>query len=111
MIWIVLVVILLACVYLPGLWVRRIMRKYAAPEDRYREQGTGAELARHLLDRFDLANVKVEETEIGDHYDPEAQAVRLTPDNFGKHSLTAVTVAAHEVGRPRPGLRAVRRAA
>jgi Zn-dependent membrane protease YugP len=42
--------------------------------------------------------VKVEETAAGDHYDPEAKAVRLSPDNFGGCSLTAVTVAAHEVG-------------
>jgi len=98
MIWVVLAFILLACVYLPGLWVRQVMRKYEAPADRYREQGSGAELARHLLDRFDMRKVKVEETDIGDHYDPEAQAVRLSADNFGGHSLTAITVAAHEVG-------------
>jgi Zn-dependent membrane protease YugP len=42
--------------------------------------------------------VKVEETDKGDHYDPEAKAVRLSPGNFSGHSLTAVTVAAHEVG-------------
>ena len=27
--------------------------------DRYREKGSGAELARHLLDRFELGDVKV----------------------------------------------------
>jgi len=98
MVWLILAVVLLACVYLPGLWVRQVMRKYASPEDRYREQGSGAELARHLLDRFDMKQVKVEQTEIGDHYDPQEQVVRLSPDNYGGHSLTAVTVAAHEVG-------------
>jgi Zn-dependent membrane protease YugP len=60
--------------------------------------GTGAELARHLLDRFDMKHIKVETTERGDHYDPETKAVRLTPDKFSGKSLTAVTVAAHEVG-------------
>ena len=35
---------------------------------------------------------------MGDHYDPMTKTVRLTPDNFDKKSLTAVTVAAHEVG-------------
>lgn len=98
MIWAILIVVVLACVYLPSLWVRHVLAKYSKPENRYREKGSGAELARHLLDRFDLGSVKVEETDIGDHYDPEAKAVRLTPDNFSGHSLTAVTVAAHEVG-------------
>ncbi len=98
MLWVILLLIVAVCVALPGLWVRHVMQKYSAPADRYREQGSGGELARHLLDRFDLADVKVEETPAGDHYDPAARAVRLTPGNFSGHSLTAVTIAAHEVG-------------
>lgn len=74
------------------------MKKYSEPADRYKDQGNGGELARHLLDRFDLGDVKVEETPDGDHYDPVAKAVRLTPGNYTGYSLTAVTVAAHEVG-------------
>ncbi|MEM9209642.1 MAG: zinc metallopeptidase, partial [Pseudomonadota bacterium] len=63
-----------------------------------RYPGTGAELARLLLDRHDMQSVRVEETERGDHYDPRDKTVRLTPDKFGGRSLTAITVAAHEVG-------------
>lgn len=74
------------------------MKKYAEPVDRYRDKGNGAELARHLLDRFDLGDITVEETSAGDHYDPAARAVRLSPGNYRGYSLTAVTVAAHEVG-------------
>jgi Zn-dependent membrane protease YugP len=92
----VLTLILLAVVFGPGLWVKRVMRKYSEPADRYRE--SGAQLARQLLDAFQLTHVKVERTEIGDHYDPKDKAVRLTPDKFDSRSLTAVTVAAHEVG-------------
>lgn len=55
-------------------------------------------MTRHLLDRFDMKHIKVDSTELGDQYDPEANAVRLTPDNFSGKSLTAVTMAAHEVG-------------
>jgi Zn-dependent membrane protease YugP len=98
MIWVILVILLIACIALPGLWVKRVLAKYSEPADRYLDKGSGAELARHLLDRFELSDVKVEETAAGDHYDPEAKAVRLSPDNFGGCSLTAVTVAAHEVG-------------
>jgi Zn-dependent membrane protease YugP len=98
MIWIVLALLLLALVVLPGFWVRRVLSRYSEPADRYTERGSGGELARHLLDRFELMDVGVEMTETGDHYDPEARMVRLTPDKFRGHSLTAITVAAHEVG-------------
>lgn len=98
MFWIVLLLIIALCVFLPSLWVKHVMEKYRQPADRYREQGSGGELARHLLDRFGLGDVGVEETSAGDHYDPVAKAVRLTPDNYSGYSLTAVTVAAHEVG-------------
>jgi Zn-dependent membrane protease YugP len=37
-------------------------------------------------------------TDKGDHYDPIAKVVRLSADNFNGRSVTAVTVAAHEVG-------------
>jgi Zn-dependent membrane protease YugP len=42
--------------------------------------------------------VATEVTDKGDHYDPTAKVVRLSPDNFNGRSLTAVTIAAHEVG-------------
>jgi Zn-dependent membrane protease YugP len=98
MVWAILIILLLGCVFLPSMWVKHVLRKYSKPADRYRDKGSGAELARHLLDRFELNDVKVEQTEAGDHYDPQAKAVRLTPDNYAGHSLTAITVAAHEVG-------------
>ncbi|WP_394149409.1 zinc metallopeptidase [Vibrio maritimus] len=98
MLWIILLLLIATVVFGPGLWVKHVMEKYSQPADRYREQGSGAELARHLLDSFGLDNVDVEETTQGDHYDPAAKAVRLTPNNYSGHSLTAVTVAAHEVG-------------
>jgi len=89
-------VLILALIFGPGWWVRNVMSRYSNPADRY--AGTGGELARHLLDRLDLEHVKVEETAEGDHYDPQEKAVRLTPDKLNGCSLTAVTVAAHEVG-------------
>jgi len=92
----IFVLIVLAVVFGPGLWVRRIMNRYSQPEDRY--SGTGAQLARHLLDKSGLESVSVELTADGDHYDPEDKAVRLTEDKHNGHSLTAITVAAHEVG-------------
>jgi len=60
--------------------------------------GTGGEFARHILDEMKLGHVKVEQTDSGDHYDPEAKAVRLLPKHFGGKSLAAVVIAAHEAG-------------
>jgi len=93
---IVVLAVILIVVFGPGLWVRRVMERYSHPADRY--AGTGAHLARHLLDKHGLETVVVESTPAGDHYDPEAKAVRLTEDKFNGRSLTAITVAAHEVG-------------
>lgn len=92
----IFVLIVLGIVFLPGVWVQHVLDKYSKPADRY--GGTGAELARHLLDLHGLKAIAVEETNAGDHYDPVEKAVRLTPDKFNGRSLTAITVAAHEVG-------------
>ena len=92
----VIALVVIAVVFGPGIWVQRVLKRYAQPADRYK--GSGAQLARHLLNRNGLSEVSVEKTTDGDHYDPEAKAVRLTEDKFDGHSLTAITVAAHEVG-------------
>lgn len=96
MFYLIIVVLVVALILGPAYWVKYTLKKYSYPEDRY--PGTGAELARILLDWANLQQVKVEETESGDHYDPIAKVVRLTPDKFNGKSLTAITVAAHEVG-------------
>jgi Zn-dependent membrane protease YugP len=85
-----------ALALLPQLWVRRVITSHGA--DRPDFPGTGGEFARHVLDKMSLGHVKVEETDLGDHYDPEAKAVRLTPQHFKGRSLAAVVVAAHEAG-------------
>jgi len=91
-----LVIIVCIVVFGPQLWTRRVFAQHSVPRSDY--PGTGAELARHLLDRLDMKHIKVEMTEMGDHYDPATKTVRLMPDKFSGKSLTAVTVAAHEVG-------------
>ncbi len=92
----IFIAVLCVVVFGPSIWVSRIIDRYSVPADRY--SGTGAQLARHLLDRHGLKTVGVEQTEHGDHYDPEAKCVRLSGDKFDGRSLTAITVAAHEVG-------------
>jgi uncharacterized protein len=89
-------VVFIALAILPTLWVKAVLARYSAERPDF--PGTGGEFARHILDGMGLANVKVEETQAGDHYDPAAKAVRLAPERFSGRSLTAVVVAAHEVG-------------
>lgn len=88
-------VAVLALIFLPGMWIKYVMKRYAVDRPDY--PGTGGELARHLLDRADLDHVKVEISPAGDHYDPTDKAVRLSAANHDGRSLTAVAVAAHEV--------------
>jgi uncharacterized protein len=93
---VVLVLVSLAIIIGPGLWVSAVMKRYHLPRNRY--ERTGGETARVLLDSLGLGDVTTEATDRGDHYDPIDKAVRLSPDNFAGTSLTALTVAAHEVG-------------
>ncbi|MCY4356757.1 MAG: zinc metallopeptidase [Gammaproteobacteria bacterium] len=84
-------------VLFPSFWVRRVMRVHA--RDRTDMPGTGGELAQHLIQRFELEGIEVEETgPFRDHFDPKHKMIRLSPANFNGKSLTAVAVAAHEVG-------------
>ncbi len=91
-----LAVAFLAIAILPQLWVRWVISRNGV--DRPDFPGTGGELARHLLNRFDLSHVRVEITDKGDHYDPDARAVRLLKQHHDGRSLSAAAVAAHEVG-------------
>jgi Zn-dependent membrane protease YugP len=87
--------ILLAIVLGPQVWVRRVLAQHGL--DRPDLPGTGGELARHLLDEAGLQQVQVERSDRGDHYDPQALAVRLSPQHHDGRSVAAVAVAAHEV--------------
>jgi Zn-dependent membrane protease YugP len=61
--------------------------------------GTGGELAAHLLSEYQLETVLLEKSEPDDnHYSPAENAVRLSPDVFDGKSLSAIAIAAIEVG-------------
>jgi len=90
------VAVVLGLAFLPQFWVRGVIKRHST--ERADFPGTGGEFARHLLDGMGLANVRVEETKLGDHYDTDAKTVRLLPQHFNGRSLSAVVIAAHEVG-------------
>jgi Zn-dependent membrane protease YugP len=97
MIYLFVIVLLLVLVFGPQFWVRWVLDRHNRVEEA-NFPGSGSELARHLLDRCELQEVKVEVTELGDHYDPQTRTVKLTRDKFDGKTLTAITVAAHECG-------------
>jgi Zn-dependent membrane protease YugP len=93
---ILLFLIFMGIVLGPQLWVWWVFKQYRQHRDDL--GGTGGELARHLLNRFGLQQVRVEPTPIGDHYNPETKLVGLSPQYYSGKSLTAAVIAAHEVG-------------
>jgi uncharacterized protein len=88
--------LLLALIIAPQLWIATVFRRHGV--QRADIPWTGSEFARYLLDGMKLDTMTVEETEAGDHYHPLAKSVRLSTDHFHGRSLTAIVVAAHEVG-------------
>lgn len=61
---------------------------------------TGYEAARRMLDMNGLYDVQVEPIagQLTDHYDPIKRVVRLSEPVFNSRSISAVSVACHEVG-------------
>lgn len=79
----------------PRLWANHVLGRHNQADDTL--PGTAGELARKWLDDNRLQTVRVEVTDLGDHYDPQSGTVRLSRDKFDRKTLTAITTAAHEV--------------
>ncbi len=94
--WILAIIVFSILIFAPSLWVRYTLKRYAFHRKDF--PGTGGEFAQHLAKRFAL-NIQIEHGLEGkDHYDTKAKSVRLSPSYFDGQSLTAITVAAHEIG-------------
>ena len=61
---------------------------------------TGAQVARLMLDRNGLQDVKVVESQgfLSDHYNPLTKTVALSSNNYHEASVAGAAIAAHEVG-------------
>ena len=61
---------------------------------------TGAQVARHILDRNGLGDIPIEAVRgnLTDHYDPGKRVIRLSQNVYAGSSIASVSVAAHEVG-------------
>lgn len=97
MIYLLIIAAFLLLAYGPQLWVRFVINKYSKPVDGM--PGTGAELAEHLIERFKLEGVVVNKTAPDQNfYSPQDKAVGLAPDVYDGKSISAIAIAAHEVG-------------
>ncbi|MFA5527792.1 MAG: zinc metallopeptidase [Peptostreptococcales bacterium] len=65
-----------------------------------RNNYSGAEVARALLDKHGLQDVPIEMSQgtLSDHYDPRGRILRLSPEVHQRSTIASVSVAAHEVG-------------
>ncbi|MCU7800190.1 MAG: zinc metallopeptidase [gamma proteobacterium symbiont of Lucinoma myriamae] len=95
MLYIILFIIFISIFFLPQWWIKHIMKRYSKTINAL--PGTGGELAQHLIDQYQLP-VTLEATDQGDHYDPQSKTVRLSAEYLNGKSLTAIAIAAHEVG-------------
>lgn len=92
----ILVVIPAAILILgPRVWVSHLLKKHDRQD--LALDLTAGDFARELLDKQQLQIVRVESTDIGDHYDHQARAVRIARNRIDRKTLTALTTAAHEV--------------
>ena len=83
-------------VFLPQWWVRKVFAQYQG--DREDIPGTGGQFAEHIIDQFKMKNALVTVSNNVSHFDPEKRMIVLSPQFYSGKSLTAITVAAHEIG-------------
>jgi len=83
---------------LPQLWVKNTYKKFTQVP--VVSGISGADVARKILAENNIDNVTVEPTqgELSDHYDPSQKIVRLSQDIYYGKSVSALGIAAHEVG-------------
>ena len=90
-----LIIIAITVLFGPHLWAKYVLNRYNRKEY---FSGNGIDLARLALTHLEINDIGVETTATGDHYDPTTKTIRLTKNMCGRNTLTAVAVAAHEVG-------------
>lgn len=96
MFFILLIGFVLALIFLPQFLVQKIINKYQLETSNIK--GTGGELAHHLLQQFNIKNVTVEKNSVANYYNPTEKKLCLTESTYNDKSVSAITIAAHEIG-------------
>lgn len=93
---------LIIIAFVVSLWAQfRVKSTFNRWSEVRNERGlTGYDAARRLLDRNGLQDVPIEPVQgkLSDHYDPVHRIVRLSEPVFYESSISAISVACHEVG-------------
>lgn len=84
--------------FLAQIYVNNSYNKYKYQS--LKKKTTGAEVARDILDKNGLKNIKIIEVKgnLTDHYDPKKKVVSLSSDIYHGDTIAAASVAAHECG-------------
>lgn len=96
--WLITLLIMLILPIWASINVKSTFSKYSNVQN---SRGLTAEqVARKILDSNGLTYVGIERVpgNLSDHYDPQANVVRLSESVYGKTSVAAIGVAAHECG-------------
>ncbi|MGK0501188.1 MAG: Zn-dependent membrane protease YugP [Oceanicoccus sp.] len=97
MIYVLVGIVFIVIVFGPNVWVRHVLKKHHRHLPGM--PGTGAELALHLIEQYQLEGVELVKGEADQNfYRPSDNTVSLSPDVYDGKSLSAVAIAAHEVG-------------
>ncbi len=92
--------IFIAPAFILGLVAQAMVRGAYARGSRVAASMSGFAAARHILDGASLYDVEIEQVpgHLSDHYDPRHKVLRLSGDVYHGRTLSAVGIAAHEVG-------------
>jgi len=97
-----LYLILIAPAFLFAMWAQMKVKSAFKKGGQYRPRSglSGSQTARRILDQNGLNDIQIERAKswLGDHYDPKHRVVRLSPEVYDGQTLSALGVAAHEVG-------------
>lgn len=89
-------ILLVGLVFLPQVWVRKVFAENQAERQDF--PGTAGQFAEHVIDSLAIEDANVKNTESVSHFDPESRTVALSPEYYNGSSLTALVIAAHEIG-------------
>lgn len=94
--------ILLLIMIVVSMWASfRVNKNFTEYSDVYSSANmTGAEVAKLILNRNGIYDVNIQAIsgKLTDHYDPSSKTLRLSEPVYGKKSISAISVAAHEAG-------------
>lgn len=84
--------------YLVKWWLKRTYKRWSGVENQYGV--TGAQTAAAILQDHGVEGVQLQQVrgKLTDHYDPSKDILRLSQSNWGKTSVAAMAVSAHEAG-------------